>query len=116
MGVVEENTQVLCLDDEDELDTALEDPFSDQLMIPNTPIIADAAALEQLRFSEVMTWTPQDQNLPPRYFRIMDTSMSLCCGPCGHVFEEDEFEMCSMEHGFAPFSRKPLQSKNTEEM
>lgn len=115
MGIIEENTQVLCLDDEDDLETALEDPFSDQLMAPNTPIIADTTALEQLRLSEVMTWTLPDTNLPPKFFRIMDTSMSMCFGPCGHIFEEDEFEMWSMEHGHAPFSRNPFQNKNNDE-
>ena len=37
------------------------------------------------------------------YFKVMDPSTPICLAPCGHFYEEDEYEMHVLEHGSAPF-------------
>ncbi|GMH36992.1 hypothetical protein BSKO_04865 [Bryopsis sp. KO-2023] len=106
---MDDHADVLRLDDTEDLDVAFDDPFAAQMMVPNAPIIADRETLPQLAQSEVIVWRGMGGRLPARFFRVTDTSVPLCCGPCGHFFEEDEFEMWSLERGFLPFSRQPLE-------
>lgn len=112
MQITQDSAQVLRLDDTDDLDAGLDDPFSESLMIPNTPTIATKAMLQKLRCSEVIIWRPENSMLKPKFFRIVDKSISLCCGPCGHFFEDDEFDMWSIEHGTIPFSRQCINDTN----
>ena len=32
-------------------------------------------------------------NIPNQFFRMMDDEVPLMVGPCGHFFEQDEYEM-----------------------
>ena len=32
-------------------------------------------------------------NIPNQFFRIMDDEVPIMVGPCGHFFEQDEYEM-----------------------
>ena len=34
-------------------------------------------------------------NIPNQFFRIMDDEVPIMVGPCGHFFEQDEYEMVS---------------------
>ncbi len=48
---------------------------------------------------QVMVRTWPNPVIPKQYFRVMDTEVPLCCGPCGHFFEQDEYEMVSAASG-----------------
>lgn len=103
---IDKDAQVLRLDDPEDLGVSLEDPFSAQMMVPNAPIIADRNALRRLHRSEVMMWSHPSGKLEKRFFRLMDKNVPLCCGACGHFFEQDEYEMSTLEHGRTPFARE----------
>ncbi|KXZ55139.1 hypothetical protein GPECTOR_3g29 [Gonium pectorale] len=96
--------------DQDEINR-IDDAFAAQMMVPNTTIRVDRAMLRRLKTAEVMVRTWPNPIIPRQYFRVMDTEVPLCCGPCGHFFEQDEFEMAALERGTAPFSRTPVRAE-----
>lgn len=71
----------------------MEDAFSAQMMVPNMPIRVDRATMRRLKTSEVIVRPWPNPHIPAQYFRVMDTELPLCSGPCGHFFEQDEYEM-----------------------
>jgi hypothetical protein len=105
--------EFLRLDDVDVLEaTAPEqapDPFGSQLAMPNAPIVADKAALQQLSQAEVVVRRWANPHIPAQYYRVMDPHADIVVGPCGHFFEALEYEMLSMIAGSRPFSREPLR-------
>lgn len=64
----------------------------------------DVPALKKLRKSEVVVVAPVLKNDKMRLFKIVENLVPICVGPCGHFFEQDEYEMWALEHGTLPFS------------
>ncbi|CAD7698107.1 unnamed protein product [Ostreobium quekettii] len=112
---IDEDAQVLTLDDPADADDALDDPLSSQTAVPNVPVVANRRALRRLSRSEVVPWRPPHAALAVRFFRLVDTSMPVRCGACGHFFEEDEFEMAVLESGRLPFTREPAPGEGSLE-
>ncbi|KAG2430302.1 hypothetical protein HYH02_013779 [Chlamydomonas schloesseri] len=96
--------------DQNEIDR-MDDAFAAQMMVPNTTIRVDRAMLRRLKTAEVMVRTWPNPVIPKQYFRVMDQEVPLCCGPCGHFFEQDEYEMAALERGTAPFSRTAVRGE-----
>lgn len=90
------------------------DPFSAQMAAPNAPIRVDRATLRRLKVSEVIVRKWPNPAIPHQYFRVMDEELPLCTGPCGHFFEQDEFEMAALEQGRLPFSRDKLRGESAD--
>ena len=83
-------------------------PFAEQLGIPNTPLVADAAALQQLSLAEVLVRQWPSKHLPAQYFWLVDPTVDVVVGPCGHFFLSLEYEVQSIALGYRPYSRAPL--------
>lgn len=115
-GMTEEGADVLRLDDGDaDVASRLDDPFGAQMLVPNAPIRADRPMLRRMRASEVVVRRWPSPHIPAQYYRLMDPELPIICGPCGHFFELDEFEMAGLEKGYAPFSRsKEMFSKPSD--
>ncbi len=60
--------------------------------------------LRDLALQEVIIRPGRQMNQRCQYFKVMDPSTPICLAPCGHFYEEDEYEMHVLEHGSAPFS------------
>eukprot|EP00873_Tetraselmis_striata_P015075 jgi/Tetstr1/435339/TSEL_024257.t1 len=109
------NADVLRLDELDE-DVAeqmelMEDPWQGQMMIPNQPIRASRSMLRNLPRSEVLIRTWPNPNIPHQFFRVMDPDLPICVGPCGHFYEQDEYEMAALEKNEAPLCRMALDGQ-----
>lgn len=78
--------------DQNEIDR-MDDAFAAQMMVPNTTIRVDRAMLRRLKTAEVMVRTWPNPVIPKQYFRVMDQEVPLCCGPCGHFFEQVRAEI-----------------------
>ena len=87
-----------------------EDAFAEAMRSPNAPIVATRDMLRELNASEVLVRRWPNAHLPAQYFRVIDPLVDIVCGPCGHFFEADEYEMLSLAHGKRPFSWAPLDS------
>ncbi|MEW5316653.1 MAG: hypothetical protein WDW38_008010 [Sanguina aurantia] len=105
----EQGANVLRLADDSDYLSNIEDSFTAQMMIPNASIRVDRLTLRRFKTSEVIVRSWPNSHIPRQYFKLMDTEVPLCAGACGHFFEQDEFEMVSLEKGYAPFSREELQ-------
>ena len=103
------DANVLRLDDEDiGMMQGEEDAFTAQMKLPNMPIVVDREMLLNLNFSEVLVRRWPNPVVPTQYFRIIDPMADVICGPCGHFFEADEFDMYSLAEGKRPFSWDPM--------
>ncbi|KAL0031263.1 hypothetical protein WJX77_012099 [Trebouxia sp. C0004] len=103
-ATLEGGADVLQIEDSgDALDIDLGDPFQAQMLDISQPIVADEAMLKLLKQQDVIIrlGTPGAQRC--QYFKVMDPSIPICLAPCGHFYEEDEYEMHVLEHGSAPF-------------
>uniref|UniRef100_A0A061R9P9 Intraflagellar transport protein 122 n=1 Tax=Tetraselmis sp. GSL018 TaxID=582737 RepID=A0A061R9P9_9CHLO len=109
------NADVLQLDTVDQDVMAqmemMEDPWQGQMMIPNQPIRANRHMLKNIHRSEVIIRMWPNTLISHQYFRIMDPDMPACIGPCGHFYEQDEYEMAALEKDEAPLSRTKLDSQ-----
>ncbi|KAK9811224.1 hypothetical protein WJX72_000251 [[Myrmecia] bisecta] len=94
---------VLRLNEDEGLALDLDDPFTTQMLASSDPVAADWCMLKRLKRQEVLVHRWPNPHMPCEYFRVMDPDQPLCVGPCGHLYEEDEFEMAVLEKGFAPF-------------
>ena len=93
-------------DPEDVVDGAqMEDPFARQMMTPNQPIVVDRRMLIDMQPHEVLVQNWGNAVVRKQYYRILDPDMPIILTPCGHLCEQDEYEMYMLEHGHAPFCR-----------
>ncbi|KAA6424241.1 MAG: intraflagellar transport protein [Trebouxia sp. A1-2] len=100
----EGGADVLQIEDSgDALDIDLDDPFQAQMLDISQPIVADEAMLKLLKQQEVIIRPGKQGAQRCQYFKVMDPSTPICLAPCGHFYEEDEYEMHVLEHGSAPF-------------
>lgn len=99
---------VLTLDDPDDYVGQMDDPFAPANLSNGQPLRLDRNALRRLRSSEVLIRRWPCPHIPAQYFRIMDDEQPVCVGPCGHFFEEDEFEAACLEKGYAPLSKQKV--------
>ena len=84
------------------------DAFAAQMSLPHSPVVADAACLQQLSLAEVLVRRWPGDFLQAEYFRVMDPAVDVSVGPCGHFFLSVEYEMQSLSQGCRPFSRAQL--------
>ena len=85
-------SNVLRLDEGDMIHN-INDSFAAQQMVPNATIKVDKATLRNLKTAEVIVRPWPNPCIPNQYFRITDNEVPLMVGPCGHFFEQDEYEM-----------------------
>ncbi|KAL3157460.1 hypothetical protein ABBQ32_011927 [Trebouxia sp. C0010 RCD-2024] len=97
-------------DSGDALDIDLDDPFQTQMLDISHPVVADEHMLKCLKQQEVIIRPGMHKSQRCQYFKIMDPSTPICLSPCGHLYEEDEYEMYLLEHGSAPFCGSQMQS------
>ena len=54
-------------------------------------------------FQEVMVRPARQKSQRCQYFKVMDPATPICLAPCGHFYEEDEYEMHLLQNGSVPF-------------
>mmetsp|Transcript_5353 Transcript_5353/g.11710 ORF Transcript_5353/g.11710 Transcript_5353/m.11710 type:complete len:1236 (+) Transcript_5353:188-3895(+) len=104
---------VLRLDEGDNLHR-IDDAFTAQQMVPNSVIRVDRATLRRMKTAEVIVRSWPNPNIANQYFRMMEAEVPLMVGPCGHFFEQDEYEMAGLEKSAAPFSREPIKPEGLQ--
>lgn len=108
------STQVWNLEDSE--DGSIDDPFSPlQAQLRPDPHL-DIAALTKLPKREVLMTTLESPFIDPglhedtpklvRLFKVMDDSVMLCVGECGHVYLSDEYHQVCLEQNSKPFLSK----------
>lgn len=86
----------------------IENPFhlGQELLLSSSPgsIQATLAMLTNLPPSRVMVQTCNLQYEKPRYFLLVDPSFPLTqCLSCHHFFEQEEWDLATLEEGCCPF-------------
>lgn len=86
----------------------VENPFhlGQELLLSSSPgsIQATLAMLTNLPPSRVMVQTCDLQYEKPRYFLVVDPSFPLTqCLSCHHFFEQEEWDLATLEEGCCPF-------------
>ncbi len=60
--------------------------------------------LRRLRREEVAIRRWPHDDIPPEYFHLVDASLPLVFGACGHAFEQDELDLVRCAVTFRRFS------------
>ena len=86
----------------------MDDPFTQQMAVPNAPIVCTREMLRDLPPSEVVIKPSGCALVKPRYFRLMDSEAPVTVDEAGNFYETDEYELACLERGRTPFTRKAV--------
>ena len=83
----------------------MDDPFTQQMATPNAPIVCNRQMLRDLPPNEIVVKRSLTEQVPHRYFRVMDTDVPITVDEAGQFYESEEYEFVCLEKGRAPFTR-----------
>lgn len=95
------------LDEEEE-----EDPLEEQLATAATsqPLVASRDSLSRMKRSQVVVQSFGAPGLPARFFKLVDPSLSVNVDETGHIYEAEELDMLTLEHGVSPIAQVELEN------
>ena len=99
---------------DDDLMLRMDDPFNQQMAVPNSPIVCNREMLRNLPPSEVVVKPSGCALVKARYFRLMDAESPITVDEGGNFYETDEYELACLEQGRTPFTRKAV-TKHSEQ-
>jgi intraflagellar transport protein 122 len=99
---------------EDDVMLRMDDPFTQQMAVPNAPIVCNREMLRNLPPAEVVVKPSGCALVKPRYFRLMDAECPVTVDEAGNFYETDEYELACLERTRTPFTRKAV-TKDSEQ-